>query len=249
MAQTRTDSTWIRRFHPSDSAPARLVVFPHAGGSASFYFPMSEKLSGSVDTLIMQYPGRQDRRLEPCIEDIGTLADEAFGALRPWLDEPVAFFGHSMGAVVAFEVARRMRRELDAGPTRLFASGRRAPSTSRDESVHRGDDAGVIAEMRLMAGTDARLLGDDEILRMVMPAIRGDYTAIETYRCAPDAVVDCPIDVLLGDDDPKTSLDEAEAWQRHTTGGYSLHVFGGGHFYLAHHQPEIVTFVIDRIAG
>src|SRR4051794_22000534 len=99
MAQTRTDRTWIRWVHPSDGAPARLVAFPHAGGSPSFSFPLSEKLPGSVDTLIMQYPGRQARRLDPCIEDIGTLAGKAFAALRPWLDEPVAFFGHSMGAV------------------------------------------------------------------------------------------------------------------------------------------------------
>ncbi|UJW29729.1 alpha/beta fold hydrolase [Saccharothrix sp. AJ9571] len=249
MSRITESSSWIRRFHPAPDAPARLVCFPHAGGSASFYFPVSQALSGSLDVLNLQYPGRQDRRHEPLIDDIAELADELTGVLRPWLDRPVAFFGHSMGAILAFEVALRLEREAGPRPVRLFASGRRAPSTHRDETVHQRDDEGVLAEMKLMSGTDARLLGDDEVLRMIMPAIRGDYRAIETYRAQPDSVVNCPIDVLVGDDDPKTTVDEARAWQEHTTGGFDLRVFTGGHFFLAHHQQEINALIRDRVAG
>ncbi|MGW7004369.1 thioesterase II family protein [Streptomyces sp. NPDC054933] len=250
MPATHTASNpWIRRFHPNPDAGARLVCFPHAGGSASFYFPVSQALADRVDVLCLQYPGRQDRRREACIDDMGRLADEVAEVLRPWLDRPVAFFGHSMGALLAFEVALRAEKKLGTSPIRLFASGRRAPSTLRNETVHQRDDEGILAELKLMSGTDARILGEDEILRVILPAIRSDYKAVETYQAEPGAVVTCPVDVLVGDDDPKTTIEEARAWQEHTTADFDLRVFSGGHFFLAHHQDEIVTLMADRIAS
>ncbi|GAA3031196.1 hypothetical protein GCM10020000_05140 [Streptomyces olivoverticillatus] len=140
---------------------------------------------------------------------------------------------------MAFEVARRMERDGD-GPARLFASGRRAPSRYRDENVHQRDDDGIVAELHDMAGTDSRVLGDEEMLRMVLPAIRADYRAVETYRSEPGASVRCPITVMVGDDDPKTSLDEARDWSRHTIGGFEMKEFSGGHFYLSDRAPEVI---------
>ncbi|MFJ7906066.1 thioesterase II family protein [Kitasatospora sp. NPDC096204] len=238
---------WVRRFHPNDDSPTRLVCFPHAGGSASFYFPVSAALADRTDVLCLQYPGRQDRRTEPCVDSIPELADLVHAALAPWADRPTVFFGHSMGAVLAFEVARRQEREGN-GPVALFASGRRAPSCVRDETVHLRDDDGIVRELHELSGTDAALLGDEELLRMILPAIRADYTAIETYRPEPDAVIAAPVHVLTGDDDPKTTIDEARAWERHTTGGSDLTVLPGGHFFLAHHQRDINGRIADRLA-
>lgn len=237
------EELWIRRFHATKQDGVRLVCFPHAGGSASFFFPMSKVLSPAMDVLAVQYPGRQDRRMEKGIDNIPDLADEAFEALKSQLDCRMVLFGHSMGAVLAFEVARRLERETDAKVMGLFASGRRAPSRYRDESVHLRDDEGIVAELKLMSGTDAALLGDDEILRMILPAIRSDYAAIESYRCEPGATVACPITVLVGDSDPKTSLEEATAWSGHTTGPFELRTFQGGHFFLAHHQAEVTNLI------
>jgi surfactin synthase thioesterase subunit len=246
--ETMSDpSLWIRRFHPAEDSKVRVVCLPHAGGSASFYYPMSAGLASSAEVLCVQYPGRQDRRHEAGIEDIATMADRVTDALRPSRDRPMVLFGHSMGAVVAFEVARRLE---DAGDTELlgvFASGRRAPSCSRDESVHLRDDDGIVAEMKALSGTDARILGDEELLRMILPAIRSDYRAIERYRCPPTVTVSSPIVALTGDDDPRTTLDEARAWERHTTGRFALEVFGGGHFFLAGHQAAIITAVSDLV--
>ncbi|WP_327313005.1 thioesterase II family protein [Streptomyces sp. NBC_01235] len=243
-ASPADDGLWCRRFDPAPEAAHRLVCFPHAGGSASYYLPVATALSPRVDVVAVQYPGRQDRRNEPLIDDIGTLADQVHQVLRGWDDRPLTFFGHSMGALVAFEAARRFERE-GSGPVRLFASGRRAPSRYRDENVHRRDDDGIIAEIKSMSGTDDRLLGDEELIRMILPALRGDYRAVETYRCAPGATVGCPVTVLVGDSDPKTSVDEAQDWEKHTTADFDLRVMPGGHFYLNSRAADVLK-VLDE---
>ncbi|MGA5130202.1 thioesterase II family protein [Streptomyces olivoreticuli] len=249
MGEQRENSAWVRRFHPAPEGSVRLVCLPHAGGSAPFYFPMSQALSPAVDVLCLQYPGRQERRLDPGIENIPDYADAIAAELKPWLDVPTAFFGHSMGAVLAYEVALRLERETGTGPVAVFASGRRAPSRYRDENVHRRDDDGIVKEMQLLSGTDARVLGNEEILRMVLPAIRSDYTAIETYRSEPGASLRAPITVFTGDDDPRTSLEEAEAWRAHTASDFDIHVFPGGHFFLANHSQKIIEIVSAKLSA
>lgn len=244
-AEASRSNDWIRRFHPSPEGAPRLVCLSHAGGSASFYYPVSKALSPWMEVLAVQYPGRQDRRLEPCIEDIGVLADRVCEALVDWTggEGPApAFFGHSMGATLGFEVAARLERG-GRQAAHLFASGRRAPSTYRDERVHERDDAGVIGELRQLEGTELALLENPETRAMVMPAIRGDYTAIEAYRHTPGTVLGCPVTVLTGDRDPKTSLEEAKAWADHTTGGFDLLVYPGGHFFLLQHVPEVLKLI------
>lgn len=253
MTHTPADSDlWVRRYHPAPDSAVRLVCFPHAGGSASYFHPVSAALSPAVDVAAVQYPGRQDRRAEPCVDDIGELAARAWAALRPWLaagpERPVALFGHSMGAIVSFEVARLMERDTGAGPLVLFASGRRAPSRTRTENVSDRDEAGVVAEMRALGGTDSRVLGDPELLEMVLPALRSDYRAVERYRRDADVRIGSPVSVMVGDADPRTSLEEAHAWQDHTTGGMEVHTYSGGHFYLEHHQAAVLGTIRDTLA-
>jgi surfactin synthase thioesterase subunit len=252
---------WIIRFVPTPRAPVRLVCFPHAGGSASFFFPLVHTLgakaaadaakdtntgTGTADAeiLAVQYPGRQNRRHEPCVDDVHALADAVATALSPHLQRadrpdprPLALFGHSMGAVVAFETARRLQ-ERGQAPAVLFASGRPAPSCRRTDAVHLRDDQGVLDEIRTVGGTDTRVLDNPEILASVLPALRADYRAVETYRAAPGATVTCPIAAMTGDADPRVSVTEARAWAEHTTGGFSLRVLPGGHFYLAERSVE-----------
>ncbi|SES41531.1 Surfactin synthase thioesterase subunit [Lentzea albida] len=235
---------WLRRYGPAPDAAPRLVCFPHAGGSASWFHPLSGALAPEVAVVAVQYPGRQDRRAEQPLQSVEELADR----IAPLLAEPggpLLFFGHSMGAAVAFEVARRLVEAGHPGPQHFFASGRRAPGRTRDETVHLMSDRGLLAEVVALGGTDPKSLGDEDLIAMVLPPMRADYRAIETYRCAPGEPLRCPVTVLTGDADPKTSLDEARAWNEYTSAVCDVQVFRGGHFFIVDHQAEIEDLVRD----
>ncbi len=247
MTLSLDSQLWIRRFHPAPAATARLVCFPHAGGSASYFHPVSAALSPAVEVLAVQYPGRQDRRTDPLVDDLFVLADQLAEILAAE-PGPLAFFGHSMGASLAFEVARRLEprgTELLG----LFVSGRRAPSAFRDERFHQESDNGLLAEVKRLSGTDAKVLEDDEIIRMVLPALRNDYKAAETYRYRPGPDVSCPVLALIGDHDPKVTADEARQWATHTSGAFELRTYPGAHFYLNEHHAAVNSLIAARLAA
>jgi surfactin synthase thioesterase subunit len=225
------------------------VCFPHAGGSASYYYALSELLAPAVEICALQYPGRQDRRSQPGIEKLSELADQASAAIAGLDDRPLALFGHSMGSTLAFEVALRLQ-ERGRCPVTLFASGYPAPSRLRGGNVHRRDDAGVVAELRLLAGTDPAWLEDPDLLAAFLPPIRSDYTAIETHPRDPGSTVECPITMFVGDNDPHTTLAEARAWQEHTSEPFDLQIYSGGHFFLDDHWQQVADAIsagVDRL--
>ncbi|MFG2531758.1 thioesterase II family protein [Streptomyces sp. NPDC048516] len=246
---TRDEDVWIRRFPTNPRGRIPLVCFPHAGGSASYFVPFSHSLAGDVDVLAVQYPGRQDRRREPLIDNIPELADRIFDILKDLPIGPLAFFGHSMGATVAFEVAQRFMQRTGTCPLWLFVSGRRAPSRHRQGSVHLCDDSVLVAELRKVGGTDPRLLADEELLSTFLPVTRNDYKAIETYAWTPAPKLDCPITAFVGDQDPQATAEEAAAWAGHTTGAFDLRVFPGGHFYLDEHRNSVTDAIASTIGG
>ena len=234
---------FVTRAGPDTCGPwtPRIFCFPHAGGSASYYHPLARQFSPVVDVFALQYPGRQDRRHEACLKSIDTLADKITEQLRKLDDKPTLLFGHSMGATLAFEVAWRLEESGRTTPLRVISSGRIAPGLTHGDKIHQRDDAGVIAEVRNLNGTGASILADDEILRMSLPAIRGDYQAIETYSYTPGRILRCPITALSGDSDPRTRTEDAEAWRAYTQSGFRTSVFPGGHFYLAYNIPAVAA--------
>lgn len=241
-------SSWFRTFHPRPDARTTLVCLPYAGGSASAFFSLSESLPAEIEVLATQYPGRQDRIREPCLKTVPELARGAFEELGTLAEaRPLALFGHSMGGAVAFELARLLERGGPAAPHALFVSGRRAPSIAGDRGIRFRDDEGIVDELRKLEGTDSRVLDEPELLRLVLPTVRADYGAAETYHTGADAMVGSPVVALTGDRDPHVRLDEAAAWRGHTTGAFDLKVFPGGHFFLTDHQPEIVALVTDTL--
>jgi surfactin synthase thioesterase subunit len=225
----------------------RLICFPHAGGSASFYLPVSAALTSRAEVLAVQYPGRQDRLREPAIDSVSALADQVHAAVRELPERRSVFFGHSMGAVVAFEVARRLEAAGEPTPERLVLSGRRAPSTTRDERVHRSGDSGLVRRLIELDGTDGSLLDDPEVLAMILPALRADYRAIETYRPVAHVSVGIPVSVFTGDADPMTTAAEAAAWRAHGTAGVEVVTFPGGHFYLTERPAAVLAALAERL--
>ncbi|MET8994881.1 alpha/beta fold hydrolase [Amycolatopsis sp. Hca4] len=240
---------WLRRFERAPDARARLVCLPHAGGSASFFFPLAKALAPAVEVLAVQYPGRQDRRHEPPVDSIGGLVDRLLEVLRPLDDRPLALFGHSMGAIIGYELALRLPEAGRPAPAHLFASGRRAPSRYRDDDIRGASDDRLVAELRKLGGSDAAMLADPELLAMVLPAIRSDYRAVDTYRHEPGRRVACPVTAFTGDRDPRVSVEEARAWAEHTTGPSELRVLPGGHFFLVDQAAPIIATITEKLAG
>jgi pyochelin biosynthetic protein PchC len=243
-----TTSPWIRTFVPAPQAPAQLICLPHAGGSASFFLPVARAMAPDVEVLAIQYPGRQDRHREPFADSIHDLADRIAEELRPLVRRPTAIFGHSMGAATGFEVASRLEAD-GAELLGLFVSGRRAPSTVRDDSVHLLADQDLIDELVRLEGTDPAMFADDELVRMFLPVVRQDYRAIETYRYAGSPALRCPVIVLTGTADPHVTDTEARAWRGHAAGDFDLREFAGGHFYLVEHSGRVLDVLRERISG
>lgn len=240
---------WLRRFHPGPPDGPRLVCFPHAGGAATFYVPLSKALSPWAEVRAVQYPGRQDRRAEAPATSIAPLADRIAAVLTAFTDRPLVFFGHSMGAIVAFEVIRRLEAAGGPVPVMYFASGRRAPSANRAEFLHRQDDVTLLREIGGLGGTDPRILADPEMRELILPPARADYQAIETYVSPAEATITTPITVFVGDTDSRATAHEAAGWRAHTTGAYELRVFPGGHFYLVDQQEAVVGAVTASLVA
>ncbi|MEV7018942.1 alpha/beta fold hydrolase [Streptomyces sp. NPDC093991] len=239
---------WLRRFVPSTPGAVRLLALPHAGGSAPYFMPLARALAPGLDVVCVQYPGRQDRHREPLVEDLHTLADQLFEVLEADGPRPTVLFGHSMGAVLAYEVARRTEA-VGGELLGVIASGRRAPHRHREETIHLRDDDGLIAEIRELSGTDPGVLADEELLRMVLPSLRADYRAVETYRHREAERLRAPISVLTGESDPRVTLDDARAWAELTSGAFQFRAFPGGHFYLNGQQAAVTAAIRESIAA
>ncbi|NEE31339.1 thioesterase [Streptomyces sp. SID7982] len=240
---------WIRQYHPPRGDAPTLVCFPHAGGAASAYFALSAALSEGAEVLVVQYPGRQDRLEESALEDLGEMADGVVAALKPWADRPLTLFGHSMGSVVAYEAARRLERGPGPGPAGLIVSGNMAPSVERDQGIHRKDDEELMAWMSDLAGTPPAVLADRELLATVIPALRGDFTALETYRHPEGGAVACPISGYVGKDDPYVPYDGFARWAEHTTAEFTAQIFEGGHFYIEDQVQDVTRSMLRDLSA
>lgn len=241
---------WIRSFHPAAADSVQLVALPHAGGSASAFRTLSAALAPEIEVLAVQYPGRLDRYHEPVVTDIHVLADRVAEALESALDRPVALFGQSMGASVAFELALRLEQR-GVRPRALVLLSRTAPGVGlgRPHVVHQLGDAELLAELEAFGAFDARIVEDEDLLEHTLTVVRGDYRAVESYRPTPGARVGCPVSVLVGDQDPRVSPDQASAWGDWAREGIDLRVFEGGHFFLEDNLDAVAELVRGAVSS
>lgn len=228
-------------------ATVRLVCFAHAGGGATTFHPWRAGLRPDVRLAAVQLPGRENRLREPLMYALPDIVETIASDLT-WADGlPFVMFGHSMGAIVAFEVARQLRREGRAGPAALLVSGKVAPHLpGRAPRIAHFPPAEVL---RLMSerhgGVPAAIMRDRELVELMGNALKADLAIVEDYEPAGEAPLDCPIVAIGGDDDAWVARDELDAWVQHTTAGFSSVQFRGGHFYFR--TPDVQQALLALI--
>ncbi|MFE3542882.1 thioesterase II family protein [Nocardia sp. NPDC059177] len=238
---------WVRVVRPEPSPHRRLVCFPPGGGSAPYYRTLGRHLGAGVEVTAVQYPGRQDRLDDPVVTDLHVLADRIAADLLGQPGPARVLFGHSMGATVAYETARRLTA---AGQpvSALIVSGRPAPSFVETGLLHQATDAALIDDLERLAADPASvgvLRTEPGLAELVLPALRADYQAVETYRQQPGPALSCPVVALVGTEDPTTTRAQAEQWHTVTDGAFAIRTFPGGHFYLDE-QPAAIAREITR---
>lgn len=239
---------WIAHTRPNREGRLRLFCFPYAGGSAAIYRSWADRLPPEVEVLPVELPGRASRFREPLCQSVAEVVVQASVGLAPLFDRPLAFFGHSMGAVIAFEMARQLRREGRAAPVWLFVSGRRAPHLNeREDPMHALPDDEFLLRLRDLNGTPEEALQHPELMQMMQPMLRADFAVVETYRIQPEAPLSCPLSVLGGLADPEVTRDDLAAWAQHSTGPFSQRMFEGDHFFLNKVQPQLLQAVAQDL--
>jgi len=234
---------WLRNLSRRHATSANLFCFPHAGGSAAAFRSWAAELPLGLQVWAVQLPGRANRFRQSPVDRMPALIDAVAEAMLPLLDRPFACFGHSMGAVLAFEVAQRLVAMGHPAPAHLVVSARRPPH------VHDGiadlhplpDDEFVAEIVARYGGIPPELLSDREMLALLLPSLRADVTAIETFRPPRRPPLGCPITALGGARDRLTPRAHLEAWRSETTGVFRARVFPGDHFYLDSHRSELLA--------
>ncbi|MCV7401231.1 thioesterase [Mycobacterium fragae] len=240
-----TFAPWIKHFPGPDDQPRRgaTVVFPHAGGAAAGYRKFGMAFAAVRDTFIVQYPRRAERLRDPAPATVHDLALGLFDA-GPWREvSPLWLFGHSMGAVVAFEFAR-IAEQRGVAVRKLWVSAGPVPSSIAAMPDLPTSDEELLADLADLGGTDPQLLADDEFADLLTTAARADYEAFNRYDCGPGVRIRADIDVLCGRDDRRIDVDSLQRWADHTEGAFRLAFFDGGHFYVNQHIDTLATRVI-----
>lgn len=230
------------------TAAVKLFCLPHAGGGASVFARWPRVFGSSVEVHAIQLPGRENRILEEPAIDPDALAAELAGSAAG----PYALFGHSMGARLAFEVVRRLRAAGAPLPEVLYASACRAPDLVRDgllDGLSRMDDDQFIGRLRAVGGLPAEVAAEPELLELLLPTLRADFTWLDDYTYLESDPLPVPIVCFAGDRDQAVPIDEVLGWERHTSGGFALHLFSGGHFFLRDRLPELAARIEATLLG
>lgn len=236
-----TVDRWIARPRPNPRARLRLFCLAHAGGGASAFRGWADALPAEVEVCPVQLPGRENRIAEPAITRMEPLIDALSAAVLPYLDLPFALLGHSNGALIGFELARRLRADARPGPAHLYASGRRAPdSASGRAPTSHLPDAEFLEDLRRLGGLPDALLQHQELVALLLPTLRADVALNESYVFAEGEPLDCPITAYAGLADAKVTADQVQAWGRHTRGPFTVRRFAGGHFFIQESRPEFL---------
>ena len=202
----------------------------------------------SIEVVPALLPGRELRLREPAATRLEPLLDSLTREIVPYLDRPFAFFGHSMGAIISFELARRLRWERRLEPEHVFVSGRRAPQLpEQDPDIHLLPEREFLAEVEQLKGTPKELLEHSELMQLLIPLLRADFSVCHTYPYFPSAPLNCPITAIGGLEDDTTTREQIEAWREQTTGAFRVHMLDGDHFFINQQQTAILSIVMQAL--
>ena len=210
-----------------------------------------DRIPKTVELCSVELPGRGTRLQEPLFTRLTPLVEAIAPALLPYLDKPFAFFGHSMGAMICFELTRLLRLEYNISPVHLFVSGRRAPQIPDPKPpIHALPEALFIEELRRLNGTPEAVLENRELMELLLPILRADFAIVETYTYINEPALECPITAFGGLQDREVDRENLEAWQEQTRAAFALQMFPGDHFFLNSGQTmllESLTRSLDSI--
>ena len=228
---------------------ARLFCFPHAGGGPAAFDSWRKSAPLGVDVCPAQPPGRGPRRREQLFERVEHYARAALAALGGALDRPYALFGHSVGAFVAYELARQAVRAGARPPSALLVAAARAPHLApRRPPVATLTNVALVASLRELGGVPDAVLASDELMAMALPVLRAEMALDEEYRVDGRGVpLDCPVHAFAGTSDPFAAPDEVAQWERYTRGGFRCDVVPGGHFFLE--RPELIDAAFAAVSA
>lgn len=236
--------TWLANYTPNSASRIRLFCFPYAGGTANVFRNWQQALPAAVEVCPVQLPGRGGRMMDPPFNTLNEMVRATANGLLPFFDKPFVFFGHSMGSILSFELARYLRAHYSLQPRHLFVSGRRAPQLpDPDPPTYNLPDAEFLDELRQLNGTPPEVLDHPELMQLMMPLLRADFAVCQTYQYTPGQPLDSRITVFGGRED-KAEREHLEGWREQTTSQFSLLMFPGDHFFLHTAGPQMLE-VID----
>jgi medium-chain acyl-[acyl-carrier-protein] hydrolase len=246
-----SSSPWLLRSGQPAPSGVRLIAFPYAGGGGWRFRRWLAGQLPAVDVVSVQLPGRENRLREPSIRDLPKLVDVLAAELRAsgLVDGPgYVFFGHSLGSLIAFEVARELRRQGVGAPRALLVSGRRPPQLRTTPSIrHTLSDDDLIREIARLQGMSADVLNNREMLELTLPALRGDLALDETYVYVEEAPFACPIMAFGGQDDLEVSPEQLSHWAVHTRSQFSMAIFSGGHFFFETSPAQFTAALVTNL--
>ena len=245
-----TDNTnsWIVRPKPIAQARLRLFCFPYAGGGTSIFRAWPEHLPANIEVCSIQLPGRESRLREPPYTSLEPLVDILAQALQPYLDKPFAFFGHSLGALIGFELARTLMQRSQHSPLHLFVSGHGAPQIpNTDPPVHQLPQAEFIQKLNSLNGTPAEILQNPELMELFYPVLRADFAMNEMYTYRPGPLLDCAMSVFGGLRDNLVKRPDLELWREQTRGAFSVRMLPGDHFFLNSTRALLLRAILQDL--
>ena len=247
VAPPAAQDAWVVRYRPNPEARLRLFCFSYAGGGASVFRAWPDALPPEVEVCAVQLPGRENRVGEPAYTRITPLLEALTAALEPYLDRPFAFFGHSMGALVSFELARHLRRTGDKQPVGLYLAAYRAPHLANPNIKIYHLPSEVFKVVLRAEGIAEMILQNEELMQAMLPTLRADFELCDTYEYREETPLPYPFAIFGGLEDVRIKAGDLEAWPMHSSAPCSLTMFPGAHFFVHSAQDQLCAAISERL--